>query len=615
MARSGQTKRKSVLPSPSGAAAVLESLELAITAVWDEAAGPEASDAELDRAARMCTTDGGRPVDDELAPRWVESAKKFRETPNQQALMVPLPPRRALEAALAAHHGVPEAEYKTANASRPWLSLWQEAHTLEYKGRYGDRSLAWLAVDAERKFRGLREKKLRQTPPFPMELDQALEKLGPGARSGRLEDYTRAELCKLLGYRQKDAKELTDDDLRAMALDAHLVPRYRGAPSHAELAWQYAEHIGSWRSWEKLFRQRMRKPYKDVANGIRASYRDDGTRDWMAVLADLDRTHPFLARGLQNESEAILHVAQRVGVKTTLDERDRYQVEQAATRTFVTAIDRKYRPAFEALLARSGGGKLSRVVGHATAGTWGQVNTDATRGCTAFYRRADGTIHLSPDLERKLRRAENGKASRREIEDVASTCAHELFHAASNKGEGVTYTSKKSTEHTVEEGETETLARIEADRMAREMGIWDSTELVRDPKDHSGSYDKEVQTMLTLAAAAVGKADMATIEDGGYREPEDVDQAALDLIRTTHLNVPCSARARVYAEAIHARVGGDLDETLRTVQRILALSKSPHTAYRRTRRVSNGNVYMDWAPPLIPFAPALAERMKELLHA
>lgn len=580
--------------------------------------GPDASTTQPEVAVAAPDYDYARAVGPEATPEeatdWI--AKRFpHATPEQveasqrDALeelalgpdelpegrsFLRLPTRRSLEAVLAAWEGQAPDEYAAANAHRPWAELAAETlevHQLDGAARL---NLAALATDAEWAYR--RSVAQSGQPPAPFAaptlapadytgVEHLVAKLGPGARSGNLSDYSRAELRKLLGYLERDCKHLTDEDLRGMALDGHLVPQWEGAPSHAELA---ARSIAgySWRR-DKRFAAAMRKPYGDLARGT-YGYNDGDDRPADELRAELAARHPFLLRQAsdaaghdyqtlgRNSTPSVLHeLAKRNGIATKRDEQRRNRVAAGAQTTQLTAIELAYKPAFDDFCEQFGDRKPAKIYGN--LGRRG-------RGCLGYYSPGLNEIHINSGYAKKLR---DPNVSPREVEAAVSTLAHELGHAVSGRDAGDARTGRKSTrtaEHCIDEGITEGIfGRVHCQALAERMGVWSAERgNLREHAD-GGSYAREVETVLALGAAACGELDKDKLRAGAYAQPEALSKRAQTYLQDLHVRYGPQGRIEQLSKTLADR-GLAADDAESAVRRLLVECKSNRYEWR-TKRV------------------------------
>lgn len=579
---------------------------VAEAASWDEAGGPEATEAEvLDwLAARY-------PRSEDPNDQWWASKRERVLAELADPTMVPehtaleLPTRRGLEAALAAWAGQDPNEFKLANAHRSWGELAAEAaQDMTVEGRRDKLDLTKLACEAETAYR----RALAATGAAPAsfapdakpetdwrDLDGLRSKLGPGARSGNIADYSRSELRKLLGFLERDCAHLSDDDLRGMALDGHLVPHYQGAPSHAELAAQYARY-NTWsaKSRQSAFRKALRMSYGELAKSHRTDYSDVAERSADELRADLASRHPFLLRAGTREyntlrghysSTAARALAERNNIATTRDERERNRAAEGAQDKLLTPLELSYKPAFDGFCEQFGG---AHKLGQVRSGLGNRRDgARAPRNCLAYYSPGTGDIHINAAYAKQLKSKD---LSPSQIEQVVSTASHELGHALEGRDTGSrhTGTSNEGTpEHTLDEGVTESIfGRLHCQDLAERMGLW-SPERGR-LREHAtgGSYPKEVETVNALAAALCGELDKAKLREGGYAEPEALSPRAQGLLRELHLEHGPQGRIEQLTKRLQLRTGADDGDYTRgegAVRNILRECKSKRYQYRSKR--------------------------------
>lgn len=452
-----------------------------------------------------------------------------------------VPSRRSVEALLAAADGQPEAEWKAEHAGTPWGELYDrlDAHETLRVEYALDLEADYARIEAERG-------SLDHLAPAPLadDVGDLVAKAPPGAQSGALEDYTRAELCKRLGYLQRDAKDWSDDDLRAMCVDAGQVPRFKGSPSHATLAAERANRYYGETRRRSAFQKAMRMPYSQLnpseGDTSKASWQDETLR----------RTNPLLAR-TQGASRA-----RAVGQAQALANRvpEAYTPAPGAQTRAVSSLEHRFGDAFRGMGQRFGGMYLTGVHGHGSSGTWRQV-ARGVGNCWGFYRPSTGEIHLNPRIDKLISKAQVGKADPQQIYQAAHTLAHECFHACSD-GRGAGGGASRGTSHTVEEGGTEALARLHTDRLARDMKLWSDDEpLSRHAGAESASYPTQTETMVALSAVCTGEMIAERLKVGGYREPTDLSPAAQEFLTKLHTETPLHARPAQMASTIAEKHG------------------------------------------------------------
>jgi hypothetical protein len=552
--------------------------------------------------------EGAGPTDAELVELFGEHCYQARRFLDGGELRggTAAAPREMLEWVLAAEAGLPEAEWAAANAHRPWSELYLQARG--EAAEYDDREPHTIAVRLEDNLRGYNERRRstwlnyrRPDGEIAAAIGIAARKLGPGARSGQLADYSRGELCRLLGYLQREAKELSDEQLRAMALDAGLVPNYRGAPSHLDLALRST--YGARRTPRALraFHAAMRKPYRELHSSFAG---DLGQRDPYTLCDELRAEHPRLVRALEASGERkwVYRFCENCGIETRIDEAERHvpEVEQQ----FVSSLERRHGATLHAHLASIGGGRLTAIIGHATDGRWGRQNAPGEH-TLAYYSVEKGEMHLSPGMDKIIRDAEQGKASAPHRYEAVESLAHELEHAASGGNGNCNYEGKTSAEQTIEEGEVEILARLNTDKLGKALGLCSPDESLRaDGRNFHQAYPFQTETMCTVYAAATGELDTDWAKQGGYREPEGLSAEARELVATTHHETGLFARDRKLAELISARNGMDAYDCELELGKIFRLCHNPIFTKRFAPNIDQRRKL---------FSEYLADRLRKLL--
>jgi hypothetical protein len=507
---------------------------------WELAYGPEASIEELEEWARPRYSSGEPNLK-------YENAVKILEDPEYQpGIYSAFAPRRALESALAAWGGQELSEYKLENKHRSWAELNAEAESIEQNTVGGLSSLAALW---ERWHRG--DKLVFKH--VGVKLDEfvqgLIEKAGPGAQTGKLEDYSRAELRKLLGYLEREAKDFNDEDLRAMALEAGLVPRWKNSPAHAQLAAQAATQYSNEGWQKKIFQKQMRRPYHQLAKTL-----DEGHRELAEINQELKELNPFaglvfeaeLKTGKREHYNARLleKMATAAQIEIRKPEEERYLA--SSKQTFMTPLEAQYKEAFMVFCEYFGGAKK---LNHVHKGT-------KAKGVYGLYTEATGDIGINVALCKLIDRAKLGKATPHEIEKAIGTVAHELLHAVEERDEG----NKKSNikldhtpEHTVVEGRVEALARLNVEFLASVMGVWDTKkqgQLREQSSSNRNSYAKEVETMIALAAACTGEFDKEKAQAGAYQEPEALGAAGRKFLEHCTTKMGADAHIKTMVEQL-----------------------------------------------------------------
>ena len=570
---------------------------------WDHPAGPEATDAEL---ALLWPDNEAQRIQ---ARAFLDGDWAARKYTGGEA------PRRALEAALAAAAGVPAAEWKTANAHRPWIELYHEAYEDGNDDSLG-RVAVWLEKSHRAVEQGLTLAAAIRPQPGP-ELAALISTLGPGQRSGVLADYSRAELCKLLGYRQRDATALSDDDLRAMALDTHAVPRWTGAPSHAELASRYAKrYADSEANQPKYARKALRMRYGALLRDFFADdYSDTGGLDRYQLYDRLAVAHPLFAV-VSLTGPVLERLCEANGIATRFPEEAENRVN--STKRWETSLDARYGHAFRAFLDSFNGGHLSSVVGHGSDGEWSRIfKAQARRRAFAFCFSEAGEIHLHPRFDALIARAERGAARPEEVYEIAATIAHELLHVAS--GSGFLPTSPMWT---IEEGAAEALARLHADDLARRMGIWREQTDLRAAAYACGYRDSfnphEVEAMVATAAACTAELDLDTLRCGGYRDPDALSERALAFLTELHTRTKLDHREFATGKRLTELYGGTRDLTIRALHHIYQLPARGKVGWRYwqvEKRDAEGRVSYEcgWVKTQDSYSEQLADTFELVL--
>jgi hypothetical protein len=582
---------------------------------FTEPAGPEASEDEV----RAWVLNNTRLDDQGIEQALAELADPTYDSYSDTSVL--FPSRRGLEGALAAWHAVDPLEFKHRNVQRTWTALWQEASQLDADNRNSLGALRHLACLAETNCRPAQttndssDGTVRDRPAedYP-ELADALAEVGPGARSGLLSDYTRTELRKLLGFLQRECSHLSDADLLGMALDGHLVPRWRGAHAHARLAAEYAAHqTGSLPDRPKLFRKAMRMSYGTLSSGPWVTYRDNGRRSESQLRALLAERHPVYAGCEQLKSHLLLDICKRNGISHARPETERYRAADGAADKLATPLDLRYRQAFDDFIASFGGArKLGQIKGSLVRKNTLGYRTIPT-GCLAYYDPPTGNIHLNTAYAAKLRR---NALEPREIERTVNTIAHELFHAIEPWDSGSDATGMKNSatpEHTDDEGRVEAAAALHAQDLAERMGLWDAG--AGDLRDHSNgcAYPREVETMVTLTAACCGELDHHRLRNGDYADPFVLSPRARKHLVDRLVDHGPFARITATAEELSAQGlrGGDQDERRDAV--LLVLSECKSDRYQRKLRKSDASARESWTEvPPKPFSSRLSDVLREV---
>lgn len=312
----GNGKTEVIIAADDGPAmrssAMRTASEPAVSIPWDKPGGAEATDKELEQYIWSHHIPEGR------VGELIQQRDEQNHTPDSfHGNMVYLQ-RRTLEAALAFEQGISLAEFKEANADVPWLELMDELQS------DGVTPTLWrAAIRAESEIRMAEARKVSNLRPqasvTPFDADAAnlelvrgadhptIRNLGTGARTGNIEDYDRVELRKLLGFLERECHDLSDDDLRGMALGGGLIPQWKTSPSHAQLAMMIAKDELQGREifadvtsrdgkrGLKKFQECMRAPYANLAKHYASKgINDEGDRPYPELIEDLARTNQFM---------------------------------------------------------------------------------------------------------------------------------------------------------------------------------------------------------------------------------------------------------------------------------------------------------------------------------
>lgn len=593
---------------------------------FDHPGGPEATPEEIAEWAR------GEPF-------LVEEARAMVDDPMHTSVLSSFATRRSLEAMLAAHEGMDPEAYKRAHAHERWGELYERARrtgteVIGDPDEPGFEQSAWHdAVNLERYYRQhLNAQAGNDTGVLLLAegadlgaiigtleeggavdaMSPALQTLrdtrGPGARSGRIEDYTRTELRTVCGYTSAEAEGLSDDDLRAMALDGHLAPRWRGSPSHADLAAAYAARWTGVTRRKLEFRKAMRMPYGDLVGSEameRLGHHDDGRKGPRDLWDEVAEVHPMLTTPGACDTSIVHRLARANGIATTRPERERQRV--GSDMRYATPLQAEYEDAFQGFAESYGGRVHLRHIrrGRRSART------------LAFHVRENGDIHVQPHLISILDRARASTAERAEVAHAVGVLAHEIGHGIEARDAGTEQYHSRLTdtpEHTVGEGYVEAVfGRLGAQALAERMGLWDSRAngALRGQAREAGAYDREVETIVALTAARHGEFDADVAADGGYRQPEALSERARQALVDDVVHHGVHARIERLAEIPGGR---DPDGTPTPIREVLSMCKTD--AYGGWRLVampdSDGRRVRRWVPGE-PFSEALADRITDLL--
>lgn len=586
LAAKSRSSRRNSHPPKQEEVAVLEPL------AWDEAAGPEATREELEEV--LLNWEG------EVIEVAVDNAMRAVEEPDYWPDSTQYISRRGLETMLAAMHGQDLEEYKRENADRPWLSLYKELEELD-----DSRWVKEMAQKAEERYRhALRwdhELKWGAPPSFYDEdrvrdaselfkLRDEYYDVEGGKATGNMEDYTRKELCQLLGYLQRDAKDLSDDELRAMALDTEAIANFDGRPSHRDLALlaAYRERTDTWGSTQRhvrAFRKALKTPYAVLWRSVHdAGPEAAGYIPRNELVDQLSEKYPFLFVNSEKENyrqSELAKLADKAGIQTKLSESQRRK--PPADKKYVSSLDNRFGDVFTGMVEEMGGGHLDKVVGHgAGAGTWTDT-ARRSRSAWGIYFPKSGEVHINPKLDRLVGKAQQGKAEDMEIYHATSTIAHELIHATSGGGQVRDAVQSGTKNHTIEEGCTEALARLKTEKLAEKMGLWNSKEkgsLRKVALDrNAGTYRNQVETMVALCAAAMNEASLEDIKSGKFRQPEALSERGQAFLEELHTSTgDWGSRTRRLISYISENTDADHDDVERAID--LALRHAQGRQYQ-----------------------------------
>lgn len=476
--------------------------------------------------------------------------------------------RRALEYALAVNAGTEAEEVRREHADLPYGRLVQMSRETSacLHASSIDRMLRMSHPDHGRAWAQDAAGTIADAP--------ALRAAGPGLRSGDPMLYTRKELSALLGYPQREVKDLTDQELRELAWAGGLIPKWRGGLSHVELALRYARNSDmnelvrdidghlriadeslSYSTTRRVdtpvaqrLRAAMRMPYAKLLSYTRPLYGIGAQRE--GLLSDVEIAEQAAARFLPGVAPRALltnhHLADQVTRRLEAgrdqqrpDSQKAYNPDSPAERP-QTRIERKWQGAAEAFTAELGQSGLKRIHSYASGG-WAERTGSSSRYWGVYYF-GSGELAINPKLERALHRMERLSVEERyerrvEILNPAKTLAHELVHSVSGRGRGGDTYKKGTYEHTIEEGATETLARLRVDSLARRMGLWDDERDLRHSvptAQRSESYKSQVATMLMVADACTRSGEHAVAPSSTFAQPEQVSQAAISFLEQLH---------------------------------------------------------------------------------
>jgi hypothetical protein len=506
------------------------------------------------------------------------------------AVLEDLPPRRALEAALSFHHAISEQEGKARFAHLSWNELRDLAaeHQLtELAGKCEHAYVMQRARTGNGLFTG---RKLPDEIREWLDSEAGIGKVGPGRRSGRIEDYSRKELTELLGYQKDEAKPLSDEDLRNMALSEGTLPPMQGMPSHVQLAWAITEDLSSRRGPEarvKDFQRFLRMPYSRLAARTRSGLKPGDQRPTSDIISQLSERYPLLTSGDSQNSALVCAVGSSTlmgrldethGVKTEWSASEANQLNPDARQEYISPIDLMHGDALHQFVAEQGGGRFNGIYGHGGAGRgWSQSTHSPTGqrsigvGVLGFYSPTSGQIHINPDMETKLRKARRGKATPEEVSAVTSTITHELLHACSGDlkqrvASRQPLGSPGSVRHTIEEGTVSTLESWHAHKLATKMGVWNEEDGVLPSSSH---YPYQREVMCSLASLAAGTLEPKTVREGQMNDPRSISRGAFETMSEAHSKHGANA-TEFYVSAISERYGLSEQQAVDAVGEIIS---------------------------------------------
>jgi len=477
---------------------------------------------------------GPERTDSDLLALWRNDsslAVTARSLPEEEALAAAeerYPPRAILEATLALAAGVPEADFKAANAHQPYAKLAAGA----------DDSLLTRAAQIRDAW-----ERAAAHPPTPLALTDAqaaatVKHFGKGHLTGRLEDYTPKALRRALGFTAAETRALaglTDDDLRAMAIRSGAVPAYDGAPSHAQLAARWVTvSAAKPRQAAKQFRVALNTRYAILAQLLGVP--QDGSRDPAQIRADLAAQHPTAYAG----SPLSFHPqmpddAERNGIAVTYPpEAERVPAEGAVKHA--SPWDVLYLDKLRSFAARFAGSHLETIRESRFA-----PQAAVASGVLAQYGAESGSMNLSAAIVDQLRAARAGTAQPVEVAAVADVICHEMIHAmgggnGSGRGAGMYRADTPPMWRTHEEGTAVLCAEAHRDQLARELGLWDADQPAPDPEHRM--YPLERETVNVIAHVAAGRLDRDDLLGGHYGQPGGWDRDAVALLLDAHASQP-----------------------------------------------------------------------------
>lgn len=516
--------------------------------------------------------------------------ERFADVPMAYNPLQQLPSRQALEAVLSLHEGISEAEGRERFAHLSWSELRELAAEHDLCELAGAAHIGYAFAQRNHDGQFVRYQLPEDLKEW-MDSSAGQNKVGPGRRSGRLEDYDRRELMTLLGYQRDEAAGLSDEDLRGMALSEGLVPSMRGMPSHVELAWRVADARGALllnRLRLSTFQRYLRMPYSDLAAKVGMGLEAGQPRDNLSMVEQLTERYPTLTGGLGRNCPLLANhplcrrlqageLNDRLGLQTHWQEEERYQLDPQARREYVSPIEHLYGDELRGFVQEMGGGRFRGISGHGGAGRgWAQAThnksgrRNVSAGTLAFYRPDTGQIHVHPDVETKLRKARRGKASAEEVSEACGVIAHELLHTCSGDLEERLQQKRALgatglPSHTIEEGTVSNLQCRYADNIAQRLGLWDEA---RGALPAVAYYPYQREAVASLASLAAGSFDAEQVREGAMEDPKRIPEAAYRMMEEAHRTSGASA-TRFYAQRIAERYGVSNAQAEEAVREIL----------------------------------------------
>ena len=583
-------------PQPGSVAQSVRVAELP-TVAFDEPGGPQATELELREQLSKWVLDQHHPSGREAAKLLLEgrgdemlaalmaahagdssqALEQLRSTFRDinYAVLDDLPPRRALEAALSFHHAISEQEGKARFAHLSWNELRDLAAEHQLTELAGKCEYAYVMQRARTGNGLFTERKLPDEIREWLDSEAGIGKVGPGRRSGRIEDYSRKELAEMLGYQNDEVKPLSDEDLRNMALAEGALPPMQGMPSHVQMAWQLAENRAGSRAPHqrvKDFQRYMRMPYSRLAFKTSCGVKPGERRPTSDVISQLSERYPLLTSG-DAQNSALICTNSTAAMMAKLDETHGVKLAWSssevnhpnpdARQEYISPIELMHGDALNDFVAEQGGGRFNGIYGHGGMGRgWSQSTHSPTGqrsigvGVLGFYSPTSGQIHINPDMETKLRKARRGKATPEEVSAVTSTITHELLHACSGDLKQRVASRQPlgtpgSVRHTIEEGTVSTLESWHAHKLATKMGVWKEEDGILPSSSH---YPYQREVMCSLASLAAGTLEPKNVREGQMSDPRSISRDAFETMSEAHSKHGANA-TEFYVNTISERYG------------------------------------------------------------